>query len=142
MYFAHQRARSVKMVQDLGTTRHLTFMYYPPSCYVGYRVRCGDEAIQGRRLVPLRKQHVGPWINSKVVSFSIISLHSFLPSFTSSILWIPCKSCTHIFTCINVASAIGPNVTLSSTDFSFQNLVFGNLFEFSAAKIDCWVRPF
>jgi hypothetical protein len=30
---------------------------------------------------------------------------------------------------------IGPNVTMSTTDFSFQNLVFWNLFEFSVAKI-------
>jgi len=34
----------------------------------------------------------------------------------------------------SVACAVGPSVTTSSTDFSFQNLVFGNLFEFSAAK--------
>jgi hypothetical protein len=32
-----------------------------------------------------------------------------------------------------VACAIGPSVTTSSTDFSFRNLVFWNLFEFSAA---------
>jgi hypothetical protein len=31
---------------------------------------------------------------------------------------------------ISVACAIGPSVTTSSTDFSFQNLVFWNLFEF------------
>jgi hypothetical protein len=30
---------------------------------------------------------------------------------------------------------LGPSVTTSSTDFSFQNLVFWNLFEFSAAEI-------
>jgi hypothetical protein len=30
----------------------------------------------------------------------------------------------------NVAIAIGPNVIASSTDFSFQNLVFWNLFDF------------
>jgi ribosomal protein L21E len=35
----------------------------------------------------------------------------------------------------SVACAVGPSVTTSSTDFSFQNLVFGNLFEFSAAEI-------
>jgi hypothetical protein len=35
----------------------------------------------------------------------------------------------------SVARAVGPSVTTSSTDFSFQNLVFGNLFEFSAAEI-------
>jgi hypothetical protein len=29
----------------------------------------------------------------------------------------------------------GPSVTTSSTDFSFQNLGFWNLFEFSAAEI-------
>ncbi len=36
----------------------------------------------------------------------------------------------------SVACALGPSVTTSSTDFSFQNLVFWNLlFEFSAAEI-------
>ncbi len=35
----------------------------------------------------------------------------------------------------SVACAVGPSVTTSSTDFSFQNLVFWNLFEFSAAEI-------
>jgi hypothetical protein len=34
-----------------------------------------------------------------------------------------------------VTCAIGPSVTTSSTDSSFQNLVFWNLFEFSAAEI-------
>jgi hypothetical protein len=36
-----------------------------------------------------------------------------------------------------VACAIGPSVdwSTSSTDFSFQNLVFKNLFDFSAAEI-------
>jgi hypothetical protein len=33
-----------------------------------------------------------------------------------------------------VACAIGPSTATFSTDFSFQNLVFWNLFEFSAAK--------
>jgi hypothetical protein len=35
----------------------------------------------------------------------------------------------------SVACAIGPSVTTSSTDVSFQNLVFWNLFEFSVAEI-------
>jgi hypothetical protein len=35
----------------------------------------------------------------------------------------------------SVACAVGPSVTMSSTDFSFQNLVFWNFFEFSAAEI-------
>jgi hypothetical protein len=35
----------------------------------------------------------------------------------------------------SVVFVIGPNVTMSITDFSFQNLVFWNLFEFSVAKI-------
>jgi len=35
----------------------------------------------------------------------------------------------------SVACLVGPSVTTSSTDFSFQNLVFWNLFEFSAAEI-------
>jgi hypothetical protein len=34
-----------------------------------------------------------------------------------------------------VACAVGPSVTMSSTDFSFQNLVLWNLFEFWAAEI-------
>ncbi len=33
-----------------------------------------------------------------------------------------------------VACAVGPSVTTSSTDFSFQNLVLWDLFEFSAGK--------
>jgi hypothetical protein len=35
----------------------------------------------------------------------------------------------------SVACAVGPSVIMSSIDFSFQNLVFWNLFEFSAAEI-------
>ncbi len=35
----------------------------------------------------------------------------------------------------SVTCAVGPSVTRSTTDFSFQNLVFWNLFEFSVAKI-------
>jgi hypothetical protein len=33
-----------------------------------------------------------------------------------------------------VACAIGPSVTTSPTNFSFQNLIFWNFFEFSAEK--------
>jgi hypothetical protein len=36
---------------------------------------------------------------------------------------------------ISVACAIGPSVSMSSTDFSFQNLAFWNLFEFSSVEI-------
>jgi hypothetical protein len=39
------------------------------------------------------------------------------------------------FNITSVACAVGPSVTMSSTDFSFQNLVFWNLFEFSAPEI-------
>jgi hypothetical protein len=39
------------------------------------------------------------------------------------------------FTDTSVARAVGASVTTSSTDFSFQDLVFWNLFEFSAAEI-------
>ncbi len=39
------------------------------------------------------------------------------------------------FIFISVAYTIGPSVTTSSTDFSFQNLVFWDLFEFSAVEI-------
>jgi hypothetical protein len=35
----------------------------------------------------------------------------------------------------SVGCVIGPSVTMSSTDFSFQNLVFWNLFEFLVAEI-------
>jgi hypothetical protein len=35
----------------------------------------------------------------------------------------------------NVTCAVGPSVTASSTDFSFQNLGFWNLFEFLGAEI-------
>jgi hypothetical protein len=40
----------------------------------------------------------------------------------------------HLFNYIaSDASAVGPSVNSPSTDFSFQKLVFWNLFEFSAA---------
>ncbi len=35
----------------------------------------------------------------------------------------------------SVACVVDPSVTTSSTDFSFQDQVFGNLFEFSAVEI-------
>jgi hypothetical protein len=35
----------------------------------------------------------------------------------------------------SVACAVRPSVITSTTDSSFQNLVFWNLFEFSAAEI-------
>jgi len=44
------------------------------------------------------------------------------------------KNDVHI-TQTSVACAIGPSGNSSSTDFSFQNLVFKILFEFSAAEI-------
>jgi hypothetical protein len=37
-------------------------------------------------------------------------------------------------TATSVAFVVGPGITMSPTDFSFQNLVFWNLFEFSAAE--------
>jgi hypothetical protein len=45
------------------------------------------------------------------------------------------NSCVAILIYIVVACAIGPSATMSSTSFSFQNLGFWNLFEFSAEKI-------
>jgi 6-phosphogluconate dehydrogenase len=39
-----------------------------------------------------------------------------------------------LFIGTGVARAVGPSVMTSSTDFSFQNLVLKNLFEFLAAK--------
>ncbi len=41
-----------------------------------------------------------------------------------------------------VACAVGPSVITSSTDFSFQNLGFWNLFEFSVKKIIQYSRTF
>jgi hypothetical protein len=46
-----------------------------------------------------------------------------------------CNLTNYVLETTSVACAVGPSVTTSSTDFSFQNLVFGNLFEFSAAEI-------
>jgi hypothetical protein len=42
------------------------------------------------------------------------------------------KQTTFLHRQTNVTYAIGPSVTMFSTDFSFQNLIFWNLFEFSA----------
>jgi hypothetical protein len=41
----------------------------------------------------------------------------------------------HVLIRTSVACAVGPSATTFSMDFSFQNLVFRNLFEFSVAKI-------
>ncbi len=46
-----------------------------------------------------------------------------------------CLVCNSYFICTSVACAVDPSVTVSSTDFTFQNLVFWNLFEFSVAEI-------
>ncbi len=43
--------------------------------------------------------------------------------------------CVAILIYIGVACAVGPSFTMSSTDFSFQNMGFWNLFEFSVAEI-------
>jgi len=40
-----------------------------------------------------------------------------------------------VFMSTSVACALAPSINRSSTDFSFQNLVFKNLFEFSAIEI-------
>jgi hypothetical protein len=40
-----------------------------------------------------------------------------------------------IFGKTSVACAVGPSVTMTSTDFSFQNLVFWNIVEFPAVEI-------
>jgi hypothetical protein len=49
-------------------------------------------------------------------------------NYTSKWQWV-------VFIKTSVAYAVGPSVTTSSTDFSSQNLLFWNLFEFSAAEI-------
>jgi hypothetical protein len=38
-----------------------------------------------------------------------------------------CLVCNSYFTCTCVACAVDPSVTMSSTDFTFQNLVFWEL---------------
>ncbi len=64
-------------------------------------------------------------------------LHVY-PNLIASCMYYAPKECTltnYVLESTSVACAVGPSVTTSSTDFSFQNLVFGNLFEFSAAEI-------
>jgi len=60
-------------------------------------------------------------------------LHSFMCLGTFVIFLLTSKSPLSCYT--SVACAIDPSVTTSSSDFSFQNLVFWDLFEFSAAEI-------
>jgi hypothetical protein len=45
----------------------------------------------------------------------------------------PLKFCH--FKVTNVTCIVGSNASTSATDFSFQNLIFWNLFEFSVAEI-------
>jgi hypothetical protein len=47
------------------------------------------------------------------------------------------NTCLLVSCYTSVACAIDPSVTTSSTEFSFQNLVFWNLLEISAAEIGC-----
>ncbi len=76
-------------------------------------------------LVPLRRVHPA----SFRVSLKLIPIWGILlPSSLNFSLM------THSMN-TSVACVVGPSVTTFSTDFSFQNVVFGNLFEFSAAEI-------
>jgi hypothetical protein len=53
----------------------------------------------------------------------LTNLSVFLPSLSS------------IYTYTSVACAVGASVTMSSTEFSFQNLVYWNLFEVLVAEM-------
>ncbi len=57
------------------------------------------------------------------------------PLLAKANIQVGCFDGVRISTITSVACAFGPGVTISSTDFSFQNLVFWNLFELSAAQI-------
>jgi hypothetical protein len=54
------------------------------------------------------------------------------------VIYSPNTSNKHWITCLTttgVACAVGASAIMSSTDFSFQNLVVRNLFEYSNAEI-------
>jgi hypothetical protein len=64
-------------------------------------------------------------------------LHVY-PNLIALCMYYAPKECTltnYVLETTSVACATGPSVTKSSTDSSFQNLVFGNLFEISVAEI-------
>jgi hypothetical protein len=56
-------------------------------------------------------------------------------SFQSSLLLAKCCQLFQWSIQTSVACAGGPSITMSSTDFSFQNLIFWDLLEFSATEI-------
>ncbi len=58
-----------------------------------------------------------------------------LVSFQSSLLLAKWSQLFLCFIQTSAACAIGPSITISSTDFSFQNLFFWDLLEFSATEI-------
>jgi len=73
--------------------------------------------------------------------FEMVLLKLIIPSFATTAHNPPIQEsssfpliCFHLHKS-SVACAVGPSVTTSSTDFSFQNLVLWNLFEFSVAEI-------
>jgi hypothetical protein len=82
------------------------------------------------------------------VAYILLPIHIlYLMEFFKSLSEIPKHSITQISSQIqmfclcfyiiwtSVACAVGPSVNSSSTDFSFQNLVCWNFFEFSVAEV-------
>jgi hypothetical protein len=68
-----------------------------------------------------------------VGAFQIHQEHDLKPLGSMDLITTKQTTFLHRQTC--VACAIGPSVNPFSTNFSFQNLIFRKLFEFSAAEI-------
>jgi hypothetical protein len=71
-----------------------------------------------------------PTLVARLILCIGVELGSVIENKGKSIFFL-CTNITHT----SVASGIGPNITTFSTDFfSFQNLIFWNLFEFSRVE--------
>jgi hypothetical protein len=100
-------------------------------CTIGFN--CRQCHYDGKMHVPSIKRVISPgrW-----------TIHSGVNRMQWPDFHIMAYACTFAYVCkcvfsttYSVACVIGPSVTMSSTDFSFQNLVFWNLFEFLVAAI-------
>ncbi len=76
----------------------------------------------------------GWWCVSDILFYCYFRFSLRVSSFSLVLNWL-LQSCWRNNIETSVASAVGPSVITSSTDSSFQNLVFLNLFELSASEI-------
>ncbi len=100
-------------------------------CLVLFSFEFWGEEFFHFSLVPNMFPSSSQWVPQVLIR---VPNSTFLPFSHIQVGMIVQKVLMCISTNTSGACAIGPSVTTSSTDISFQNLVFWNLFEFSVAN--------